>query len=49
MLPSSPRSLRAALAGLVLLPVVTGCGITGSSSDESGPALLVYSALSFGA
>ena len=49
MLPSYSRSRRAAVAGLVLLPVVTGCGITSSSSDEGGPAVQVYSARSYGA
>ena len=49
MLPSRSRSRRAALAGLVLLPVATGCGIPSSSSDESGPAVQVYSARSYGA
>jgi iron(III) transport system substrate-binding protein len=37
------------LAALVLLPVVAGCGITGSSGDEQGPAVQVYSARSYGA
>ena len=45
---SHPRARRAALAGLVLLPVVTGCGISSSASDE-GPAVQVYSARSYGA
>jgi iron(III) transport system substrate-binding protein len=48
VLSSHLRSRRTALAGLVLLPVVTGCGITSSSSDE-GPAVQVYSARSYGA
>ena len=48
MLSSHLRSRRTALAGLVLLPVVTGCGITSTSSDE-GPAVQVYSARSYGA
>ena len=42
------RPLRAALAGLVVLPVVAGCGITASLGDE-GPAVQVYSARSYGA
>jgi iron(III) transport system substrate-binding protein len=46
--PCSPRSSRAALAGLVLLPVVAGCGFT-SSASEDGPAVQVYSARSYGA
>ncbi len=45
---SHPRARRTALAGLVLLPVVTGCGISSSASDE-GPAVQVYSARSYGA
>ncbi len=46
-----PHSLsgRVALAGLALLPVATGCGITGSSGSEDGPAIQVYSARSYGA
>ena len=48
MLPSHSPARRAALAGLVLLPVVTGCGIT-SSASEDGPAVQVYSARSYGA
>jgi iron(III) transport system substrate-binding protein len=43
-----PCARRAALAGLVLLPVVTGCGVSSSASDE-GPAVQVYSARSYGA
>ncbi len=42
------RPLRAALAGLAVLPVVAGCGITSSAGDE-GPAVQVYSARSYGA
>ena len=42
------RSRRTALAALVLLPVVAGCGITSSASDE-GPAIQVFSARSYGA
>ncbi len=45
---SHPRSRRAALAGLVLLPVATGCGIT-SAASQDGPAIQVYSARSYGA
>ena len=48
MLPSYSRTRRAALAGLVLLPVATGCGIA-SSASEQGPAVQVYSARSYGA
>ena len=40
------RTLRAALAGLTVLPVVAACGITSASE---GPALQVYSARSYGA
>ena len=49
MLLSHFRPRRAALAGLVLLPVVTGCGITSSSGSEDGPAIQVLSARSYGA
>ncbi len=46
---SLPRTRRAALAGLVLLPVVTGCGLTSSADEGDGPAIQVYSARSYGA
>ncbi|CAA9354639.1 MAG: Ferric iron ABC transporter, iron-binding protein [uncultured Frankineae bacterium] len=45
---SASRPLCAALAGLAVLPVLAGCGITASSGDE-GPAIQVYSARTYGA
>ena len=49
MLLPHARPGRAALAALVLLPVVTGCGISSSAGSEDGPAIQVYSARSYGA
>jgi len=45
---SPTRTRRTALAALVALPVLTGCGIS-SAGEDDGPAVQVYSARSYGA
>jgi iron(III) transport system substrate-binding protein len=46
---STARTRRTALAALVALPLLAGCGISSAGEADGGPAVQVYSARSYGA